>query len=72
MSIVRIRRQRGGSVLIGRHIRITVGEISADGEWVDLHCEQPASLAVSRDEDGIGPHLKKQHAFDLKAGRVED
>lgn len=62
MSIVKIRRARGGSILIGRHVRVTVGEIGPD--WVDLHCEQPSSMAVSRDDEGMGPHLKKQNAFD--------
>jgi sRNA-binding carbon storage regulator CsrA len=66
MSVVRVRRLEGQSVLIGRGIRVTIARVDLEG-MIELLVEAPQSVAVSRDDDGLAPHLRKQAKFDDRA-----
>ena len=74
MAVVKIpRRFKRGGVLIGRNVRVTVGEIDVAGDepFVELLVEAPQTIAVSRDDEGTERHLRKQHRLDQRAAERE-
>lgn len=69
MPVVKIpRRRKGAGAYIGRHIRVTVGEFDLSGAepTVELLIEAPNPVAVSRDDEGIERHVRRQHKLDLR------
>ena len=68
MPLLKVFRRRGRSVYIGRGVTVTVGRISDHD--VQLLIEAPDAIAVSRDDDGLGGHLKRQTSIDEKLGNT--
>lgn len=74
MAVVKIPRRRSGlGVLIGRNVRVTIGTIDLSGlePEVELLVEAPQTLAVSRDDEGVDRHVRKQHKFEERAAARE-
>ena len=70
MSLVKFARRSGQGAFIARGIHITIGAV-VDGE-VELLIEAPRSIAVSRDDDGIARHTRRQHRIEQKLQREEE
>lgn len=70
MPLLKVFRRPGRAVYIGRGVTVTVGRQSTLDD-VQLIIDAPEPIAVSRDDDGIGGHLKRQAALDEKFGAGE-
>lgn len=69
MPVVKIpHRRKGAGAYVGRNIRVTVGEFDLSGPepTVELLIEAPHPVAVSRDDEGIERHVRRQHKLDLR------
>lgn len=69
MPVVKIpRRKSGAGAYVGRNVRVTVGAFDLSGAepTVELLIEAPAPVAVSRDDEGIERHVRRQHKLDVK------